>query len=162
MPVPSRVAPPVRITNYRDLQVWQKSVGLCESVYRLCRRLPRSETFALGDQLRRSAVSVASNIAEGHARNHTAEYLHFLATSRSSLAELETQLIIAVTVDYFTDAEVAPLHAECEVVSRMLAGLVKKLREREDALPARKRSRSSDPRPTHAPRPTPQRSARGS
>ena len=162
MPVPSRVAPPVRITNYRDLQVWQKSVRLCESVYRLCRRLPRSETFALGDQLRRSAVSIASNIAEGHARNHTAEYLQFLATSRGSLAELETQLTIAVSVDYFTEAEVAPLHSECDVVGRMLAGLVKKLRERDDALPSSRRARSPDPRSTPAPRPTPRRPARRS
>ena len=128
MPTKASPAPAARISSYRDLIVWQKSMELSAAVYRLCRRLPRAETFGLGDQLRRSAVSVASNIAEGHQRNHLGEYLHHLSIASGSLAELETQLSIGTEVDYFTERETRPLLELASEVSRMLSGLSKKLR----------------------------------
>ena len=130
MSLPPRSAPRPRITSYRDLFAWQKAIGLCENVYRVCRRLPRSETFGLADQLRRAAVSVASNIAEGHARGQTGEYLRFQAIARGSLAELETQLEIAVKIGYLETFETRPLLDAADELGRMLAGLFKRLRER--------------------------------
>ena len=146
MPSHPRTSPPPRITNYRDLLVWQKSIDLCVAVYRACKRLPRSETFALGDQLRRAAVAVASNIAEGHERSHTGEYLHCLSRARGELAEVETQLVIAVRVDYLTKDEVDPVLAAAGEISRMLAALSKKLGARI--------TRGSTPRSRPSPRPS--------
>jgi len=80
------------VKSFRDLDVWHLSVELAETVYRVTARFPKSELFALTAQMRRAAVSIPSNIAEGRARDSTREFLHFLAISRGSLAELETQL----------------------------------------------------------------------
>jgi four helix bundle protein len=130
----------LRILSYRDLLVWQRSMDLCEAVYRVSRRLPRSELFGLADQMRRASVSIASNIAEGHARSHTGEYLHQLTTARGSIAELETQLIICVRVDYFPEREVTRLLRATDEVGRMLSGLRSRLRARDDS-PERRRRR---------------------
>ena len=137
MSLPPRIGHHPRVTSYRDLTVWQKAIALCENVYRLCRRLPRSETFGLADQLRRAAVSVASNIAEGHARGQTGEYMRFLAIARGSLAELETQLEIAAKIGYLEECETRPLLDAADEVGRMLAGLLKRLRERASKGPKR-------------------------
>ena len=142
MSLSSRHSSAPRITSYRDLLVWQKSMDLCESVYRISRRLPRSELFGLVDQMRRASVSIASNIAEGHARSHTGEYLHQLTTARGSMAELETQVIICVRVDYLTDREAHPLLVASDEVGRMLGGLRRSLRERDEDS-RRSRSRRS-------------------
>ena len=83
-------------------------MDLTAGVYRLAGRLPKAETFALGSQLRRSAISVASNIAEGHERNHLGEYLHHLSIAQGSLAELETQIAIGAAVEHFTEREAQP------------------------------------------------------
>ena len=116
-----------RISSYRDLLVWQKAMDLTAGVYRLCRRLPKAEQFVLGNQLRRSAISVASNIAEGHQRRRLGEYLHHLSIARGSLAELETQIRIALAVDYFPEQEIRPLMEDADEVGRMLGGLTRKL-----------------------------------
>src|SRR5258708_12652083 len=81
--------------SYRDLIVWQKSNSLCKDVYKACESFPRSELYGLADQMKRAAVSVASNIAEGQARQHLAEFRQFLAIANGSLAELDTQQITA-------------------------------------------------------------------
>jgi four helix bundle protein len=134
MPTKSSVKTSGRIASYRDLLVWQKAMDLTAGVYRLCRRLPKSEAFGLGDQLRRSAISIASNIAEGHQRNHLAEYLHHLSIARGSLAELETQLAIAEAVDYFTERETRPLVESADEIGRMLGGLTKKLAAKSESV----------------------------
>ena len=154
-------APRARITNYRDLRVWQHAMDLCEEVYRACRRLPRSETFALGDQLRRSVVSVASNIAEGHSSSYTGEYLHALSTARRELAEVETQLTIACKVAYLTPEEARPSLERCEDLSRMLNGLSRKIRERHADEAAPPRSRLAPLRSTRTPSPEPRTPATG-
>ena len=84
----------MRIRNYKNLLVWQKAMDLVVEIYNITKLLPKEETYCISDQLRRSAVSVPSNIAEGQSRNSVKEFIQFLAIARGSLAELETQLII--------------------------------------------------------------------
>ena len=88
------------VKDFTELRVWQLSMDLAESIYRETRSIPSHEQFGLTSQLRRAAVSVPSNIAEGHTRNQTGEYLRFLAISRGSLAEIKTQLLISQRLDY--------------------------------------------------------------
>ncbi len=76
--------------SYRDLLVWQKSIALCVQVYRVCDAFLKSELYGLSGQMKRASVSVASNIAEGQARQHVGEFLQFLSTANGSLAELDT------------------------------------------------------------------------
>ena len=85
--------------SYKDLVVWQKSVALCTRVYKVCEKFPRSELYGLADQMKRAAVSVSSNIAEGQARQHLGEFLQFLSVANGSLAELDTQRIIATNLN---------------------------------------------------------------
>lgn len=115
--------------NYKDLLVWRRAIDLVPEVYSVIRQLPREESFALGDQLRRAVVSVAANIAEGQARRHPKEFLQHLAIAKGSLAELHTLLIIAERLGYIpgqrlqrlesTMADLSrPLHRLTEAVSR--------------------------------------------
>lgn len=83
-----------KIESYRDLKVWQKSVNLVTEIYEITRSFSKEEIYTLASQLRRAAISVPSNIAEGWGRNSTKEYVHFLRIARGSLLELETQLVI--------------------------------------------------------------------
>ena len=90
----------MRIKSFRDLRVWQLAMDLVELVYQLTRNFPKHEIYGLTSQIQRAAVSVPSNIAEGHTREHTKEYLHHLSMAQASLAELETQLEIARRLTY--------------------------------------------------------------
>jgi four helix bundle protein len=105
--------------SFRDLDVWHLGVELAETVYRVTARFPKSELFALSSQMRRAAVSIPSNIAEGRARDSTREFLHFLAISRGSLAELDTQLELAIRLDY-TDSELHAARMQSEVLGKKL------------------------------------------
>jgi four helix bundle protein len=95
------------VKSYRDLEVWQISMEFVEAVYATIQKLPKDERFALSDQLRRSAISVPSNIAEGWGRASTKEYLHYLSIAYGSLMEAETQLILAVRLGYSPKQEAA-------------------------------------------------------
>ncbi len=83
------------IQSYKDLLIWQKGIALVKSIYLLCEQLPKEEVYGLQSQMKRAAISVPSNIAEGYGRNYTQNYIQFLRIARSSLLELETQLIIS-------------------------------------------------------------------
>ena len=83
-----------KVESFKDLQVWQKAMGLVELVYIVADQLPKYELYALGDQIRRSAISIPSNIAEGSKRHNTREFYHFIGIARGSAAELETQLLL--------------------------------------------------------------------
>ena len=83
------------IQSYKDLLIWQKGVALVKSVYLLCEQLPKEEVYGLQSQMKRAAISIPSNIAEGYGRNYTQNYVQFLRIARGSLLELETQLIIS-------------------------------------------------------------------
>ena len=83
------------IQSYKDLLIWQKGIDLVKLIYLLCKELPKEEVYGLQSQMKRAAISVPSNIAEGHGRNYTQNYIQFLRMARGSLLELETQLIIS-------------------------------------------------------------------
>jgi four helix bundle protein len=120
------------IRSYRDLEVWQRAVALVAAAYRVSERLPRHEDFGLRLQLRRAAVSVPANIAEGHGRTGIGEYLHHLSIAHGSLAELETLLTVAVSLGYLAPADVAPIETQSTELSRMLRALMRRLKERVD------------------------------
>src|ERR1051326_1321522 len=101
---------------YKDLIVWQKSIDLIDEVYRLCRAFPKSETYGLSSQLQRAAVSVAANIAEGSGRDSTKEFIHHLAFSLGSLAEVETYLVLSSRLTYATPQVVKALDARCDEI----------------------------------------------
>ena len=95
----------MKTSDYKQLQVWQKGMDLTEEVYRLVKQLPREETFAMSDQLRRAAVSVPSNIAEGHGRGTDKEFIKFLTIARGSLLEVETQLLICNRLNLISSSD---------------------------------------------------------
>ena len=117
---------------FHDLIVWQKAVDLSTQLYRVTNRMPDTEKFGLTNQMRRAAVSIASNIAEGNARQHLKDYIHFLTMPRGSLAELETQLIIATRLNMLPDT--TDTMERLQEVRRILQGLTDSLRKREGNL----------------------------
>ena len=110
--------------RYRDLIVWQKAKALAGETYRVTEKFPKSEMYGLTSQLRRAAVSVVSNIAQGHGRLPTGEFHHFLGQSRGSLLELETQFAIAVELNYLGPGEFDNLDLRMSEVGRLLNGLI--------------------------------------
>ncbi len=119
------------IKSYKDLVVWQKGITLVKLVYQLTRSFPADEKFGLISQMRRAAVSVPSNLAEGHARNTTAEFIQFISHAEGSLAELETQVIVAVELELCTSAQVQTLHVLIEEVQKMTNALRRSLASRK-------------------------------
>jgi len=119
----------VQITfkSYRDLEVWQKAMDLVVECYRITNKFPRSELYGLTSQLRRAAVSVPSNIAEGRERHHTKEFVQHLAIAYGSLAELETHLQIAQRLNYLDSSQVRQVLEKTSEVGRMLNGLRRSL-----------------------------------
>lgn len=115
------------MSDYKDLEVWKKAVDVVTAIYQLTSSFPDSEKFGITNQMRRAAVSIPSNIAEGSARHHSKDFIHFLRIADGSAAELETQLIISVKLGFVSDAE--QLSNEVIIVRRMLAGLIKSLRK---------------------------------
>jgi four helix bundle protein len=109
--------------TYRDLKVWQRSIDLTEKVYRLTGAFPTSEVYGLTSQMRRAAVSIASNIAEGWGRRSRREYSKFVLIARGSHDELQTQLIIAERLGFGEPGFLADANALAGEVGRMLAGL---------------------------------------
>jgi four helix bundle protein len=110
--------------SYRDLIAWRKAMDLVTQIYRATRAFPRDELYGLTNQLRRAAVSVPSNIAEGQARFSRKEFHHFLSHARGSLVELETQLIIAQNLEYLTPQQAQPLLAKASELGKILNGLI--------------------------------------
>ena len=104
------------------MDVWHLGVELAETVYRVTARFPKSEVLALSAQMRRAAVSIPANIAEGRARDSRREFLHFLSLSRGSLAELENQMELAIRLDY-TDSELHAARTQSEVLGKKLSRL---------------------------------------
>lgn len=115
------------VQSYKDLIVWQKAIDLVGVVYQLTKAFPREELYGLTNQLRRAAISIPSNIAEGHARSSTSEFLRFLSIARGSLAEVETQLIIAQRLGYLSVDQLSPILSLQVEINKMLNGLMAKL-----------------------------------
>ncbi len=116
--------------TFRDLVVWQKAIEVSTMVYTATRAMPAAERFGLTAQMRRAAISIASNIAEGNARHRLGDYLHFLSMARGSLAELETQLIIAGKLRMLSPAPA--LMDQIQEVRRMLQALIDSLRRKQE------------------------------
>ena len=117
----------MKVQHYRELVVWQKAMLLCREIYLLVNKLPKEELYSLSSQIRRAAVSIPSNIAEGQARNSTKEFIHFLSIARGSKAELQTQLLICVDVGYISEEEVKTVMNLTEEVGKMISSLIQKL-----------------------------------
>jgi four helix bundle protein len=115
------------MAGYRDLKVWQSAMQLAGEVYRLSAKFPKHEIYGLASQIQRSAVSVPSNIAEGHGRNSNKEFHHFLGVALGSLAELETQLILAQQFGYLTEEAINPVLQISDETGKMLKGLQKSI-----------------------------------
>jgi len=116
-----------KVNSYKDLLVWQRSMELVETVYRMTAKFPPSEQWGLTSQMRRAAVSVPSNIAEGYGRQATGEYRHHLSMSRGSLLELETQVLLCRRLQYFDGADTDSVLVEIEQISKMLGALISKI-----------------------------------
>ena len=113
--------------DYRELKVWQKSMDLVTEVYQVTASFPSEERFGLSSQMRRAAVSVPSNIAEGHGRKATGAYLNHLSISYGSLMELETQLQIALRLEFISAIATSALLDKTTEIAKMLNGLKKSL-----------------------------------
>jgi four helix bundle protein len=115
------------ILSYRDLRVWQRGMELVESIYLITQSFPKTEIYGLASQLRRAAVSIPANIAEGHSREHTREFRNFLSIAQGSISELETEIEIANRLHYMTSEQ-------CSVLLSQVAGLAKQIRSLREAL----------------------------
>jgi four helix bundle protein len=121
------------VNSFRDLRVWQAAMDLVEHVYRATECFPKAEVYGLTSQTRRAAVSVPSNIAEGHARAHTSEYLHHLSYAQASLAETETQVEIARRLGYLVEEQASKIVAESASLGRRLYALRNSLLRHSDS-----------------------------
>jgi four helix bundle protein len=117
------------ISSYRDLNVWREAVDLAEECYRLTRDFPGEEMFGMTAQIRRAAVSVPANIAEGHGLENTRPFIQHLRIAQGSLKELETHLLLAGRVGLVED--VSLLEKRCDSVGRMLRSLIRSLQRRQ-------------------------------
>lgn len=116
-----------QVKSYKDLEVWKRSIILAENVYTTTKSFPEKENFSLTSQMRRAAVSIPSNLAEGQARKHTREFVQFIHHSLGSLAELDTRAIIACRVGYLAEKDSAAIEAEIAELRKMLYGLINSL-----------------------------------
>jgi four helix bundle protein len=115
------------LKNYRELKVWQRSYRLCLEIYRITKTFPNEERYGLTSQIRRAAVSVPSNIAEGYGRKTTPEYIRFLYIAYGSICELETQILLSGDLGYIETGKLEILQEGIGEVERMLKALTKSL-----------------------------------
>jgi len=114
-----------KIKNFKDLKIWQKSMELAKVIYHATDSFPAKETYGIISQMRRSAVSVPSNIAEGFMRRHNKEYKQFLYIALGSLAELETQVLLSEALGFSKKAEGMDIQANITELNKMITGLIK-------------------------------------
>ena len=117
------------LKSYRELIVWQKAMDLVEVIYNTTRGFPKEELFCLTQQLRRAAISIPSNVAEGQGRDSTKEFLHHLSFAYGSLCELETQTTLAQRLGYITETQNETIVEQAAEVGRLINGLTKKLKQ---------------------------------
>ena len=116
--------------SYKDLVVWQKGIALAKLVYQLTKNFPSEEKFGLVAQMRRAAVSIPSNVAEGQARHTTGEFIQFISHAEGSVAELDTQLILSIELNFCSSTAAEPIFALVSEIRRMLNALRRKLAAR--------------------------------
>jgi len=117
----------MKVRSYKELNIWKKGIEIVDRIYEITEKFPQKELYTLASQMQRSAISIPSNIAEGFARGHTAEYRHFLRIALGSCAELDTQLIIVNRRNYAAQTEVLNIQEELDHESRMIMNLIKSL-----------------------------------
>ncbi|HMK64178.1 MAG TPA: four helix bundle protein [Thermodesulfobacteriota bacterium] len=118
------------LRNYKELKVWEKSYQLCLEIYRIAEGFPKIEIYGLISQMRRAALSIPSNIAEGYGRKTLPEYLRFLYIAYGSVCELETQIILSGDLGYIKENQLSKFLKEVGEVERMLQGLIKSLEKK--------------------------------
>ena len=119
-----------RIADYKDLIVWKRAMELAKSAYTLARKLPREENYALADQIRRSSVSIPSNIAEGYGRTSQRDYIRFLAIARGSSYELETQILLCIDLCYIVETDAHLALGLCKEVAKIITTILNKMDNR--------------------------------
>jgi four helix bundle protein len=120
----------VQVKSFRDLRIWQRAMDLVPEIYSFAQRLPGHERFGLADQMRRAAVSIPANIAEGHSRRYTKEFIHHLSIARGSLAELHTLLLLAEKLQYLARGEVEQVEHQLLDLRMPLYALITRLEAR--------------------------------
>ena len=123
----------MEVKSYRDLKVWQKAMDLAQAVFDVTKSFPKDELYGLVSQLRRAAVSVPSNLAEGSSRRSRGEFVRFINIASGSLSEVETQLLLATRFGYITQLQCESFLANAEEISKMLFSLQRSLTEKEAA-----------------------------
>jgi four helix bundle protein len=117
--------------THRDLDVWINSIKLVEEIYKLTANYPKEEIYGIVSQIRRAAVSIPSNIAEGAARSHDKEFMQFLYIALGSIAELDTQLVISDKLGYIKTDELEKIENNTKIIRNQILGLIKYLREKK-------------------------------
>lgn len=117
-----------QIKPHKRLEVWNKAIELILDIYRHSEKFPKTEVYGLTSQMRRSAISIASNIAEGAARQTKKEFINYLHMAQGSLSELDTQLVIASKLEYISVATYKEIENKIEAISKMITGLIKSLK----------------------------------
>ena len=120
----------LKIKTYRDLIVWQKSMSLVTEIYKVTKSFPKDETYSLISQMRRCAISIPSNIAEGYGRKSTNDYIRFLNITMGSLYELQTQLEISLKLDYLDKVNFNNFYELSREIERMLGSMIKKITDK--------------------------------
>ncbi|MGK7874325.1 MAG: four helix bundle protein [Xenococcaceae cyanobacterium] len=115
------------IQSYRDLKIWQKGMDIADNCYYLTKRFPKEELYGMSQQIRRASASIPANIAEGHGRRSTAEYIRFLNIAQGSINELETHLILSQRVGLCNTADIDPIIQLTQAVGKMIIALIRKL-----------------------------------
>jgi len=113
-----------KCTDFKDLIVWKKSYELTLLIYKITKEFPKAEIYGITSQMRRSAISIPSNIAEGYRRQHTGEYLQFLSIAFGSCSELETQILLARDIGFLGENNFTSVHELCLEISKMLNSLI--------------------------------------
>jgi len=117
--------------TFRDLLIWQKSMNLVTEIYQLTNSFPKEEIYGLSSQIRRSAISIPSNIAEGYGRDGNSDYLRFLNISISSLFEIQTPLEISYNLKYINQIQFNKTNGESREIERMLSAFIRKIKDRK-------------------------------
>lgn len=120
------------IKSYRDLAVWQAAMDLAEQCYSITKAFPKDELYGMSSQIRRSAASVAANVAEGHGRENTGSFVQSLRIAQGSLKELETHLLLSIRVGLTQDGRVGPVIGKADELGKMLRSLIRSLQRRID------------------------------
>ena len=110
--------------DFRDLIVWQKAMDAAAEIYKIIKKLPKEELYVLSDQMRRAAVSIPSNIAEGQARSSKKEFIRFLSIAQGSRSELETQLLLCVKVEYLSNSDIDTVMGLLRETGKLLTTLI--------------------------------------